>query len=332
MKKHLARLAAVVFFCAGACAGVAHAQNAEEKVELKLRWQAEKDYLVRIENDTKTTQIINGQTNHVAQNMVLHYLYQVISVDEQGVADIDLIFQDVAFTVSGHSGKNRFKVEYDSTKKPKEIPPVASGFAALVGQMVEVKLDSRGRVVEARGFKELLQHLTKNITLPAGPERAAIEQSLHNQFGEEAFSEMMQKNMGGFYPGRAVAVGETWSDKTELTQGFPMIMDSSHTLQERNKGISLIATEASTIMDAKNKPIRSENTKITYEFKGKHVGTMLVRESDGFVTRAQNSFRLAGQMFVNTTPANPGDIRPATKQSWPIYIVGTTMVELENPQ
>lgn len=328
MKKHLAKLAAVVFFCAG----VAGAQNAEEKIELKLRWQAEKDYLVRIENDTRTTQIINGQTNHVAQNMVLHYLYQVISVDEQGVADLDLTFRDVAFSLVARSGKNTVKMEYDSTKKPKEIPPVASGFAALVGQVVEIKVDPRGRVVEARGFKELLQHLTKNITLPAGPERASIEETLRNQFSEEAFTEMMQKNMGGFYPSRAVAVGEAWGDKTELTQGFPVVMDSTFTLQERSKGTSLIATEASMIMDAKNKPIRSENTKITYEFKGKHVGTMLIRESDGFVTRSQSAFSLAGQMFLNTTPANPGDIRPATKQSWPIYIVGTTTVELENPQ
>ncbi len=314
----------------------AHAQNPQiglpdaGKVELKLRWLAGKSYLVKTTSVQKISQMIEEKPLVVDQTLGFSYVYAVRGVDAQGAATVDITFRDVFFKMVVPGKETPVTIEYDSTKPIKEIPPSMSGVASLVGQKVWIKIAPDGRTVEAGGFKELLKHMIKSISVPPGAERTVMENTLKGQFSEESFREMLQQGTASNYPKHPVAVGESWTSDIKLTQNMPMQLVSTFTLKERKDGFSLIGLEGTLALDSKGKPMMAADSKIVMQLQGKQSGTMQIRESDGWIIKSQTKLDFAGTVGVSTTPGGPGDLRRPTNKSWPISIRGTTTVESED--
>jgi hypothetical protein len=343
MKKQIVKLTATVLLCAG----VAHAQYVPpldnqaapvaapaavaDKVEFKLRWQAGKQYLVKIRSEQKISQTIDNKLMVVDQTTGFTYLYDVKDVDAQGAANVEMTFRDVLFKVVIHNEKAPFTIEYDSTKKPLvEAPPAASGIAAMAGQKVQLKITPQGRTLEAKGFKELLEHMIKSIKVPAGNERAMMEGMMKSQFSEDSLKDMLEKGMSGTYPAHPVAIGESWTSATSLKSNLPMQLAATFTLTERKNGIATISQESTMAMDSKDKPIQVADSKTAINLEGKLSGTTQLRESDGWIVRSLTRMDFAGAVVVSTQPTSPGDLRPPSKKSWPMSITGTTTVESQD--
>ena len=321
----------VALFC-----GVAQAQNpptspnAADKVELKVRWQAGKRYLMKLMSEQKISQTMDGKPIVIDQTLGFNYVYAVQNVDAAGVAKVETEFRDVLFKIVAPGEKAPTVIEYDSTKPKKEIPPAMSGIASLVGQKVWMKIAPDGQTREAGGFKEVIAHMIKSISVPPGAERTIMENSLKSQFSEESFKEMLAQGMNKTYPAHPVAVGDSWKSDVKMTQSLPMQLVSTFTLKERKDGLSIIGLESTLALDSKGKPMQAANSKIAMQLQGKQSGTMQIRESDGWIMKSQAKLDFSGTVSVSTTPSGPGDISRPTNKSWPISIVGTTTVDSED--
>lgn len=324
MQKHILMLLLALF------SGASLKANADEAVELKLRWLAGKSYLVKMNSAQKISQTLEGKPIVIDQTLGFNYVYVVQNVDAAGAAKVEVAFRDVVFKIVVPGEKAPVVMEYDSTKPPKEIPPAMSGIASLVGQKVWMRIASDGHALEAGGFKELIAHMMKNISVPPGAERTMMENTMKAQFSEETFKEMLAKGTNSTYPGHPVAVGDSWTSDMKLTQGIPMQLVSTYTLNERKDGLSIINVEATMLMDSKGKPMQAANTKTAMQLQGKQSGTMQIRESDGWVVKSQTKLDFSGTVSISTTPSGPGDLARPSKKSWPISITGTTTVESQD--
>ncbi|HUV38984.1 MAG TPA: DUF6263 family protein, partial [Planctomycetota bacterium] len=122
-------------------------------------------------------------------------------------------------------------IDYDSADPIKKDVdhPALTGFKALVGRTVTVKMSPRGEVTEVKGLKEIAEAVLAEV--PAGPAREAARRQLEVMFDEKNYSE----RMGGLnlvYPEEPVGVGDSWDKEQKISMGFiNMIVKTTYTVK-----------------------------------------------------------------------------------------------------
>lgn len=332
MKKQLF----AVTLCAFGC-GAVRAQNPApdtpvsspvETIELKPHWQAGKKYLQTLRSNIKTSQTIEKQRMDMTQDMTMGMLYQIKDVDVEGAANMELTFRSIqAKFHMKHAGQD-MNSSYDSQHPSKKPDPAMATFAALQGVKIQMKMAADGRLLEISGLNEMRNRMLKAIPIPAGAERAAFEALMKKQLSDEAMRKMIEQKTGSsntyVYPGKPVAIGESWTRKTTVEMPMPMVASATYTLRERANGLAHIDLTSKFSMNSKElSPVKS--IKVSTKMSGSQSGTMQLRESDGQIMKMQTSLRYAG------TVTSSGLIAPNSKKvvtkSWPIYAKGTMSIE-----
>ncbi|MBU1767638.1 MAG: hypothetical protein KJ648_06015, partial [Candidatus Omnitrophica bacterium] len=193
-----------------------------------------------------------------------------------------------------------WNVEYDSTDTSTAVGPMTSILDAIVGQSFTITITPDGHVKEVQGIDALWRRMEEKIDelSEEGPERAAMETQMKTQYGEEALKANTE-NSFNMYPDNPIDIGDTWQRKTEINQGFPMIVDSIYTLKERKDGIAVIDVFAMIQTNKEVGPMEMSNMKIQYNMSGSVTGIMEMQESTGWVIRSNQNLRLTGSVIVN---------------------------------
>jgi len=168
-------------------------------------------------------------------------------------------------------------------------------------------------VLEVRGIKEMQE---KTIAAIPATQRSLLGPILKTQLSEANLKEMIQKSSNNAYPNHPVGIGESWTQNISLSAGFPIKLDMTYTLRDRQNGIANLDVSGKIAMDSDGKSMGMPGAGISMKINGQQTGTMQVRESDGWVLKSQHALRFSGTMTVD---------KP--KKSWPIYSSMTTTVE-----
>jgi len=182
---------------------------AQDKVELRWKWQKGQEYVYK--SSQKTLLEFGGQP--MDQQMGYKYSLTVTDVAESGEATITVKYLAVVTKGTGPTGE----YDYDS-EKDKEAP--AEGPAAMqakmVGQSFTMKMTPAGRVTDVQGYDKVLEAMTKG----EGEENAAMRAQLKQMFNNDTFKGMMQQ-MAPPLPDQKVGKGDTWAN--DFTVKMPMI-------------------------------------------------------------------------------------------------------------
>ncbi len=279
----------------------------KEKIQLRLCLQAGESYNLRMVAEQKISQTIQEQTQDILQTIGTGYTFDVEDVDFDGSITVKVTYHSILFKQDGPMGK----FEYDSSDPPAEIPPMAMGFNALVGQSFTMIISPEGNVKDIYGVDEMLSNMIEQLDLPDFPMMDDLMKNLKGQFGDEALKENMEKMMAVF-PDSPVGIGERWTKRLVLSRGFPMILDNTWTLKARKDGLAIIEVRSVVEPNEEAPPIDMGIMKINYKLSGEQKGTMEIQEITGWPVQGELTQKFSGQVEME------GATQLGASMSWPV--------------
>lgn len=282
----------VVLFSVGSCA------LAAEKTTLRLRLKAGESYTIAMTADQKITQTVGGAVQNIAQTIGTTYTFKTAAVDPDGTIHGTFTYDAVRCKMDGPG----MVIDYDSSKvapgAAAPVNPMAKTFAALVGQTLDVVMTPEGRVTELKGADRIMAAVIKAMALPEAA-RAAVEQQLKTQFGDEALKKTFEQ-ITAIYPKDPVELGDTWDAEQHISMGFPMILKTTWTLKSLTGGKATIGAEGTieTGPPAAGAAAPAPGTP-TLKLKGTQKGTLLLDQATGWLTSGNIAQAIEGSISVN---------------------------------
>ena len=321
--KSLLALAAVALAaCLPALDALAAEANAGgEKVRLRLRLEKGKSYGIKMTVQQKIAQTIQGNKVDVDQTMGMEYTFDVLEVKDDGTMTVKVTYHAVQMKMDGPMGK----VDYDSANPPDEVPKLAQGLAALVGQSFTLDFTPEGRVTRVEGLDAVLARMIEKLELPAGAMKKMMEDQLKKQFGDKAMRETMEQLMA-MYPEGPVGIGDSWTKKVKLTKAFPLEMENTYVLKERKGGVAILDTRSTLKSDPKAEPMKMGPLSLSYDLTGKQEGQVEMDEATGWTLGAKMTQEFSGKMKMEGAP---GMTEPL---SWPITAKSTITLTAPKPK
>ena len=290
-----------------------------DKVSLRFRPREGESYKARMVTDQKISQAVQGQKQEIPQTVSFGFTYNVKEVRDDGTAVVQVSYDSVQFKQEGPMGK----IEYDSASPSDSIHPMVKGFAALVGLGFSMEVTPTGKVVKVEGAGEMLSRMMESIDMPTPAARAAMEEKMKDQFGDQALKEMMEQMMA-IYPDEPVAIGDSWSKRVVISKGTPMIMDNTWTLKSRGNGVAVLEVQSKVEPNPGAEAMEMGVAKVKQELRGAQSGTIELDEATGWTLRSTLNQKLSGNMVIQT------GVEGAPSMTIPISI--ESVIRLESPQ
>lgn len=318
--------------------GVAHAQNppldtpvappVADKIELKPHWTAGKKYLQTVHTVAKTSQTIDKKRMDMTQDMTLGMVLNFKDVVAEGAANVELAYRSVQMTMHIKNDAIQTDTTYDSQHPPKKADPATAPLAALVGLKFQMKMSPEGKLLNIQGLDAMRNRLIKAMNVPPGNARATFEAMMKKQLSDEAMRKMIEKNSGftntDIYPGKPVALGESWTRSTTFDTIVPITKTTTYTLRDHADGVAHLDLGGKFALSTSNAS-PTPSVKVAMKMSGNQTGNVDLRESDGLVTKMQSALRYAGTI-TSTGPDVRAPKKTVTK-SWPIYASVTVTME-----
>ena len=311
MQYHLALLTALLLGCTSI--GVTHAQSA---VELTLDLSKGDTYRVKMSMENNTTQTLMGMQQQMQQDLEFIYSFEVLDVDRQGTADIDLTYEAVKVAVENPAGSSR----YDSADPAAEPDMQTIGFAALLDQTIHMKMTRKGKIDSISGLDALLEHILDAYDLPEGPQRAQLREGLKEQFGDES----MKSRMAGIaisYPEGKVAVGDSWTQEGDLKLNFSLGMSTTYTVVSIDQDV--VELDVSSILASDNslEPMKMQGIEMVFKLSGTQTGRVIIDTDTGWTRSSTLTQELSGTVEMLPNEQIPEGM------SWPIVVKTTNTLE-----
>ena len=281
----------------------------QEKLDLRLRLNKGEVHRINVTLDQTIQQDMQGLKQQQKQTITIAYTFAVQEVDSQGASTIAVKYESVAFHARTPAGN----VDYDSANPPAQVPAMAGGFAGLVGQGYTMKIRPDGQVIEVKGLDQLLAALLAKMNVREGPARAAAERALRQQINEQNMKSNLQTVFAP-YPDHPVAIGETWTRKTEISLGFPLVIESTYTLKGRQGGLATIDVVGKAWSPPDAAPVDLGQMKMSYKLTGDQGGLLTIVESTGWTQTADISQKLGGETRIRV-PNQPEQSVPVNLDS-----------------
>jgi hypothetical protein len=292
---------------AGAPAIATTAPEKIDQVELRLRLKQGEAYGLRSISEQKIIQTVNGQKVNVMQIIGFDMRYDVLKVDEAGNMTVKFTYTGATFLINGPMGN----IEYDSTLPNDKVPDPVKGIASMIGQSLQLTMSPTGRVLDVQGVEAMMDKMSKAIDIPDANLREAIQSQMKAQFNAESIKKMTESS-AAVYPGKPVAIGESWNrDAAVAGMGGPsMAMQSTYTLKERRDGIAFIEMVAKMGSGDNPPTVKMGMLDVKNELTGEMKSSLEVDEATGWIRNSDGRAEASGKVttVVHRPAANGGDM------------------------
>lgn len=243
----------------------------QAQTQLRYQFKAGEKLNYVLEQKMDMTMSVMGQEIVMKINQTMDFSWHIQSVDAQGKAKIDQVFDRVRFTMDAPQGK----VEYDSNNSKELDDPVGKIlqplFSGLVGNKFTMSMDRRGEVSDVT-IPEKFKEAIKNI--PNGGAGMDL-------FSEEGIKRLTSQT-GVVFVEERVSKGKNWSRKTDMKLGMigKIVTDNSYTFEgeaEKNgKKLEKIAIKTKLEVEP------ADNATVTMKIKEQDAkGTILFDNKTG---------------------------------------------------
>lgn len=293
------------------------------KTFLSMKFQPGAVYRYTVSTTQALSQSMMGETMEMTQTFTRIYIFQVIDVDDQSIATIDIVFDEIGLESQGPFGS----MIYRSWEHEGEIPQSVKPFTVLLGKHVAMKLSSEGRVLSISGTEAIIEEMIKVLGLE--DDITMIENArkdLNNQFGNSAMIEALSK-VFPVYPLRPISMGDAWGAEVRLSKGLPVILHNTwRANQVQDKEIIL---DAYGIIEP-NPEVRFMNmpgTEMHYILRGQKNGRYTIDRETGWIKDGLVELYIEGVVAI--TGMVSGQMQSA---QWPLQVTETIEIHSQQPQ
>jgi hypothetical protein len=290
--------------------------NAQNKLNLSLKLNKGASYISTIDMKQTNKQTVDGEEQALTQQMLMTYVYDVVSNNKAGDMDIKLTYKRVKVSQDyGHQ-----VTEYDSDNPPDFLDPSMKGLAAIPGTEINIKLDPKGKVLSIEGIKGMIDKMITAMEIPGSVNKDKIITDLRNQFGEDAVRQSIEQTTW-FYPEKPIGIGDSWKSYNDVKAAFPMTTSSTYTLKSLQNGQAQIELVSDLKSDTSS-PISVGQLEMRYDIDGSQDGAMNVDIASGLPLSSTVNLSYDGYIHVSGV----GDDPP---RSWPISATGTVTITFQ---
>jgi RNA polymerase sigma factor (sigma-70 family) len=194
---------------------VATPGGARSPIEMQIKWQAGKKYVMHSE-DIQTTEMKQPNQSKPAkqvQKMTQDYNFSLIKELDNGGWQLQLEFESLAMEVSDGSRK---VFSADSTQDPAQDAknPVGARLRRMVGARLQYFVNANGKVEKMEGYQELV-----NRVAGENPQEQAAFRDLFSENALEKCGSIGEDTT----PRRVVKLGDSWAIRLEVSSNVGIL-------------------------------------------------------------------------------------------------------------
>ena len=285
--------------------------GAGDKIDLRLNLKKGNTYNLRDVREDSVSQVIDGYRQNEINRIRLEYKFDVEDVDSDGIATVKTTYSSCAFKKDSPSEM----LEYDSAKPTEVYNPTLKFLAALIGKDFVMKITPLGRVREVTGIESEVAGILEGIVQFQHSNNAFLRDVLKIMFKDQTMRETMN-HLFANYPDHPVAIGDSWSGRSIVSQSSPMIFETTWTLKERRQGRAVVSVNSRILTNPEALPLEFAQFKLTQEVTGQTTGTLELNETTGWIISASMDQQWSGEVKIASDPRLPeGLIIPKTSKT-----------------
>lgn len=266
--------------------------------------------------DQVITQDIMGMNQVIKQKIALYYDLTVKDVSDETYT-LDYTYTRVTLNMDG--GAMLGVTEYDSDQDKEDTPPMAVGYAGMVGQAFTFTTNRRGEIQDVQGIDKLLDRMIEGMDDISEAEREAMKAAFRNQFGEEATKSNIQGSLPVF-PEKKVKSGKSWDQVTIIAAGFQMNQTTTYTVESIAEDQVKLSASISQGSDPES-TMETNGMTMAYEVTGQGTGESIIDMSSGMVSLSTSTYEISGEVTASGAMMGNG-------MTWPISISQTSVLEM----
>lgn len=280
--------------------------QAEEAIDLSLNLEPGQSYVLEllIEQTIDQDIVAMNQQMTMEQLIGMTMRYDVTDrVSDAGGTWVTMTYAGIKYKMDGPMGLT----DYDSANPPAEVPMMAKGMAALVGQSLQIEFLPTGEVGGIEGVQAMMDAMVEAFDLPEGPAKENMKTTMQMQFNEEMIEQMVAAT-AGMYPGKPVSRSDTWAEAVTLGGMMPMQIDVNYTLNDFDAETATVGVAGKITPHPDAQPVMMGGMEMDAEFTGTQAGHVVLDRATGFLMSSEVTQDMDGGMTMNMDNGNSMEI------------------------
>jgi len=280
-----------------------------DKITLQYNLSKGSIYKINTVADQVIDQTMMGQTQTIKNHIEGLMVFQVQSI-EGNIILLESWYEKLKMVMESPMGKQEMDSEH-----PDNGNPASAMLGKMVNKHFTMKMTTKGEITEVNSDK-LLEDMVAGID----EQQAATSKEMMKQYvGKDALKGSMEM-MTRCFPDNPVSIGESWTNKSELTSVMSADVVMNWKLTESKDGVSNM--EGSGTMKSKeiNPFTKMNGYPMKFEITGDQKTQSKVDEKTGWVIESTSSSEINGKAIVDASAQGGGTMEI------PMKIVSKTVV------
>jgi RNA polymerase sigma factor (sigma-70 family) len=260
-------------------------------VELKWKFEKDKDLFQELTTETKQSMKVQGQD--IVQNQKQTFVYRWTPKEKDKDGNWILLQTISVVKMEIEIGGN--KISYDSTKNVGINNPLAEFFKTLIGSEFKLTLSPDMKVTKIEGREDFVKKLVAA--------NAQLEPLIKQILGEEAFQQMADQAFAAL-PSKPVTKGDTWTKESKLNLGPIGSYNTKYTYTYEGKqgDLDRIRVDSTLIYQP---PPPNAGGGLPFQIQGADLksksatGTILFDKVNGRLDSSEMHLELEGKLKIN---------------------------------
>ena len=273
-----------------------------QKITLALNLKQDSTYYLTTNANLTVVQDLPGQKQVISTIMSARVSHKVIAIRDS-VYDMEVQYKRLNMSME-IGGKTMGFGSDDSLSSN----PASKAMAGLLNKTFNITITKSGKVLEVKNLDKVFDAIYSGNTQISDAQKTQIKNEMQQTFGEKTMKTNFQDAFAVF-PGRSVAVGETWQNKSSLesiiscnTVTTFSITDQQANSYQVNGTIAFTPNGDGGYKPFKGMMMRYDN------ISGTGTNKIKLDKTTGWITEAFIVKNMQGTVHIQDCPQVPGGI------------------------
>lgn len=263
-----------------------------ESVRLKVNLNQGDKIVFEMTTAQDISQSMMGQEMNIQQTIGMGYTMEVTAKNGD-VVSIKNTYDWMQYEMGGMPGLSG--MNFDSREEG-QSGIMADIMGGMIGKSFMMDLAGNGQVSNVSGTDAILASMMDGVSDPA--QKAQMEAQMEQQFGEEAMAKSMEQ-MFTQYPDKDLKVGDTWSQKSNVASGYPMIVETTYTVKSINASANEVVVNVDgSIATEEGATMESGGMNMEVNLSGTQGGDLVINSVNGLPKSGKLKQDIKGDMKV----------------------------------
>ena len=191
-----------------------------------------------------------------------------------------------------------------SSETPNDSEPVSGVLARLKSSPFQLRLSSKGKVLQVTGMDSLFRSAFENISGIPEDQLQQLKKQVTDAYGEKVFKESLETSLAVFPDGK-VKPGDSWQREVNMESGMSAVLSIVYTYNGEEDGYYLVHGEGKIVTDDKKPDLQPNGMNMKFDFNGSLVADLKVDRKTGWIASGLSAQEVSGFARIEGNPQMP---------------------------